>query len=253
MSHASFESGLVVTVPASHGGSRASAAGASILLHGSLLTALFLLPLTRASEGPQTASWSRLVLPTLTVTTPAPTPAVVQRAAARGRRAAAAPPRMTTARDVEPSQTALLIHTDAEPHPDADVIDPLMVSDPTPGSSTPCAVGALCDGPGSVEPATPQHETVRVGGVIAEPRLLEGRPPVYPPIAIAVGVSATVVIEAHVLQDGRVVEAHVLRGHSLFDEAALQSVRSRRYEPLRLNGIPTDFIITITVKFSVRR
>jgi hypothetical protein len=30
-------------------------------------------------------------------------------------------------------------------------------------------------------------------------------------------------------------------------------VRSRRYEPLLLNGVPTDFLITITVAFNLRR
>ena len=36
-------------------------------------------------------------------------------------------------------------------------------------------------------------------------------------------------------------------------KATPASVRSRRYEALLLNGVPTDFLVTITVAFSFRR
>jgi TonB family protein len=71
-------------------------------------------------------------------------------------------------------------------------------------------------------------------------------------MAQAARVGGRVVLEAHVGPDGRVREITIVESHALFNEAALASVRSRRYEPLRLNGVPTDFLITITVAFSVR-
>jgi protein TonB len=89
--------------------------------------------------------------------------------------------------------------------------------------------------------------------VIHEPRLRESRSPVYPPIAQAAGVSGTVVLEARVGQDGRVKEVRITQGNALFDEAALASVRSRRYDALLLNGVPTEFLVTITVTFNLRR
>jgi protein TonB len=113
-----------------------------------------------------------------------------------------------------------------------------------------CPLGSLC---GAAAPLPdPVPATVRIGGDIKEPQLIENRPPVYPPMAQAARVGGRVVLEAHVGPDGRVREITIVESHALFNEAALASVRSRRYEPLRLNGVPTDFLITITVAFSVR-
>ena len=61
------------------------------------------------------------------------------------------------------------------------------------------------------------------------------------------------ILEAHVGEDGRVVDVRVIEGHRLFDESALASVRSRRYEPLLLNGVRSDFLVTITLTFRIRR
>jgi protein TonB len=71
-------------------------------------------------------------------------------------------------------------------------------------------------------------------------------------MAQAARVSGRVVLEAHVGLDGRVKEVRITQSHALFDEAALASVRSRLYEPLLLNGVPTEFLVTITVAFNVR-
>ena len=70
---------------------------------------------------------------------------------------------------------------------------------------------------------------------------------------MAAGVAGRVVMEAHVGRNGRILEVKIIESHSLFDEAALASVRSRLYEPLLLNGVPTDFLITITMAFNPRR
>jgi len=60
-----------------------------------------------------------------------------------------------------------------------------------------------------------------------------------------------VIIEAVVGTDGRVKSAHILRGHGLLDDAALASVGQWRYQPLLLNGVPTEFVLTVTVTFSL--
>ena len=51
---------------------------------------------------------------------------------------------------------------------------------------------------------------------------------------------------------GHVREVTILRGAPLFDEAALAAVRQWVYRPLLLNGIPTPFILTVTLKFSIQ-
>jgi len=46
--------------------------------------------------------------------------------------------------------------------------------------------------------------------------------------------------------------ARVLRGHALFDDSAVTAVKQWRYQPLLLNGQPTEFILTVTVLFNLR-
>lgn len=114
-------------------------------------------------------------------------------------------------------------------------------------------MGALCgDAPLPVALPIPP-KTPRIGGSIKEPRLLEGRAPQYPALAQTAGVEGVVVLEAHVGADGRIKDCRILEGNPLFDEAALTSVRSRRYQPLLLNGVPSDFMITVTVAFRIKR
>jgi protein TonB len=46
-----------------------------------------------------------------------------------------------------------------------------------------------------------------------------------------------------------VVNATVLRGVPVLDEAALEAVRKWVYTPTLLNGVPTPVIMTVTVRF----
>lgn len=56
-------------------------------------------------------------------------------------------------------------------------------------------------------------------------------------------------LECHVDTEGRVAEAKVLRGDDPLAEAAIKAVRKWRYDPLKLDGVPTRFTLTVTVNF----
>ena len=60
-----------------------------------------------------------------------------------------------------------------------------------------------------------------------------------------------VILEVQVDVQGVVKSVNVLRGHPLFDEPAMEAVRQWRYQPLLLNGVPTGFILTVTVLFNM--
>ena len=92
---------------------------------------------------------------------------------------------------------------------------------------------------------------VRIGGQIIAPKIVKRVPPVYPPLATQGRISGIVILEAQVDVNGRVKTATVLRGHPLFDEAAVAAVLQWRYRPLLLNGEPTEFILTVTVFFNL--
>ena len=231
----------------------AKGASLSLLLHSVGISTLVLIPLLQSTTPPEVAhAIAAPLFRPITVTLPLAPLRVAARP--RGpdaiRSAFAAVPDLSTPRDLPTSlPTDTGINLDLVSN-----FDGAPTGDPDPGGRIDgtCPLGSLC-GTAVTPIEGPVPTTVRIGGDIKEPRLIENRAPVYPPIAQAAGVAGKVVLEAHVGPNGRVREIRIVEGHTLFDEAALASVRSRRYEPLRLNGVPTDFLITITVAFNFRR
>ncbi len=232
----------------------AKGASVSLLLHTVGISTLVFLPLLQSTNPPEVlrAIATPLFRP-ITVTLP-PAPRPVRPAPSRSRdtrsahTAAVTPTTPTQAPDALSRNNVLDVGVEPGRLTEIGDFDPGR-TDAAPGD---CPLGSLC-GPGLEAIADPGPVLVHIGGLVKEPRLIEGRAPQYPPIAQAAGVGGKVVLEARVGQDGRVREVRIREGHTLFDEAALASVRSRRYEPLLLNGVPTEFLITITVAFNVRR
>jgi TonB family protein len=90
---------------------------------------------------------------------------------------------------------------------------------------------------------------VRVGGKIEPPIKINDVKPVYPAIAQNAGVTGTVIIEATIGADGKVIDAKVLRSIPLLDQAALDAVRQWEYRPTFLNGVAVPVIMTVTINF----
>ena len=104
----------------------------------------------------------------------------------------------------------------------------------------------------AASPSTYPPGMVRVGGDIKEPRKIIDVKPIYPPTAMASGVTGIVILEAVIGQDGGVIDARVLRGEPLLNQAALDAVTQWRFTPTTLNGAPVDVIMTVTVNFSLQ-
>lgn len=100
-------------------------------------------------------------------------------------------------------------------------------------------------------PPPPPAKPVRIGGDIAEPRLVHRVQPEYPPIAIAARKEGVVILEATVDATGAVRQVRVLRSEPLLDKAATEAVKQWRYAPLQLNGQAHPFILTVTVSFNM--
>jgi len=90
---------------------------------------------------------------------------------------------------------------------------------------------------------------VRVGGKIEPPIKMNDVAPVYPAIAQNAGVTGSVIIEATIGADGRIIDARVLRSIPLLDQAALDAVRQWEYKPTLLNGVAVPVIMTVTINF----
>ncbi|MGH9219138.1 MAG: energy transducer TonB [Vicinamibacterales bacterium] len=116
-------------------------------------------------------------------------------------------------------------------------------------------IGGIAGGFEHAPPPPPPVKAapVRVGGEISAPQLIHRVEPQYPPIAVNAQIEGMVILEATVGTNGAVQDARVLRSHGVLDEAAVEAVRQWRYEPLRLNGVPTPFVLTVTVSFSLAR
>jgi len=95
----------------------------------------------------------------------------------------------------------------------------------------------------------PGAKLVRVGGQIKTPKLLKRVDPVYPELAKQARAGALIILEATVDASGRVQDVTLLRSSPLFDEAAVDAVKQWSYRPLLLNGVPTPFIVTVTLNF----
>jgi protein TonB len=111
--------------------------------------------------------------------------------------------------------------------------------------------GVVLAPPPSPPPSKPP-DPVRPGGQIRPPQRTHDVRPVYPPLALAARVQGTVIIEATIGVDGRVINARVLRSVQLLDQAALDAVRQWEYVPTTLNGVPVPVIMSVTVTFTLQ-
>ena len=75
--------------------------------------------------------------------------------------------------------------------------------------------------------------------------------PTYPPLARTARVQGSVVLAAVIGKDGTIQNLHVLSGHPLLTQAALDAVRQWRYRPYILNGEPVEVDTQVTVNFTL--
>lgn len=91
---------------------------------------------------------------------------------------------------------------------------------------------------------------VKVGGAIKPPTKIKDVPPIYPAIAKSARVSGTVVIEATIGPDGKVIDTRVVKSVPLLDQAALDAVQQWEYSPSLQKGAAVPVVMTITVNFA---
>jgi TonB family protein len=76
--------------------------------------------------------------------------------------------------------------------------------------------------------------------------------PVYPPEALAQGVSGIVILELIVDQEGRVASAELVRSVPLLDTAAIEAVRQWTFEVTRVDGRPVRVRTVVPLTFARR-
>jgi protein TonB len=237
---------LVLTEPEKHAGRKSATLGISIVLHTLLVIAVAIVPLLFYDVLPSQEALKAFFVAPLEVAPPPPPPPPPPEGARAMVRAA---PRV----EVQPQQgfvAPVEVPNEIRPEEGLDLGEGIAggVEGGVPGGVVGGVVGGL---PSEAPP--PPARVVRIGGQIAQPKLIRQVKPVYPDLAVQSRVSALVILEAEVDTRGYVRTVKVLRGHPLFDDAAIEAVKQWRYQPLLLNGEPTGFILTVTVNFNLQQ
>ncbi|HWG19340.1 MAG TPA: energy transducer TonB [Terracidiphilus sp.] len=91
----------------------------------------------------------------------------------------------------------------------------------------------------------------RVSQGVAEGMILQKTLPRYPPIALASRTQGTVVLQAVISKAGTIEDIHVVRGSPMLQQAAIDAVSQWRYRPYLLDGQPVAVETTVVVVFSL--
>jgi TonB family protein len=132
---------------------------------------------------------------------------------------------------------------------------PLIVqsSDAPPGLDANRSLGQAAIGIGFLAdvgtgPAQPPPSK---GGRLEPLQLISSPPPVYPANARAQRVQGVVTLDALVDETGKVVEANIILGHPLLQDAAKAALHTWKYQPARLNGEVIPMRTRVSVRFSL--
>lgn len=241
-----FES-LVLTAPASLRKGRTATLTISLIVHGALVAALVLIPILYDDilPAPDAAVFRTFFVTPAAVAPPPPPPPPPPAGVRAQPRTPVAPRPVEEPKFVAPIE----VPTEIKPEEGLD----LGVEGGVPGGVEGGVPGGVVGGVvgGLPSEAPPPTRAVRIGGKMKAPALLHRVNPDYPELALAARVTALLILEATVGEDGQVQDVTVLRGQPLFDPAAVAAVKQWRYRPLLLNGVPTPFILTVTLKFSI--
>jgi TonB family protein len=78
-----------------------------------------------------------------------------------------------------------------------------------------------------------------------------GAVPPYPPIARAARIEGTVLLNAIISDDGSVKNLTVISGPAMLQQSALDAVRTWRYKPYVVSGVPSEVEATVEVVFKL--
>jgi periplasmic protein TonB len=147
---------------------------------------------------------------------------------------------------------SLVRQTEDPVEPTTQILDVFPAPSGTDASSF---VGLLATGP-----AAPTQEIKRnaekhplkLSEPVVEAQLVSRIEPRYPPLALQMRQSGTVILHAIINRDGHIDALEVVSGSPFFVQAALDAVRQWRYRPTMLNGEPVEVETTITVVFRLQ-
>jgi protein TonB len=129
----------------------------------------------------------------------------------------------------------------------------------------PVDAAALADSAGTSSPDNPfagrnMHPDVRqavkapahVSSGVMTGMLIYKVLPKYPPVAVAIHLGGTVVLQATISRNGTIENLRAVGGPALLQQAAIDAVQQWRYRPYLLNREPVEVETTVNVEFTLQ-
>jgi TonB family protein len=140
-----------------------------------------------------------------------------------------------------------------QPAPATDTTVPARTAAAPATDAAPPQVAAPTQPPQSPAVETRRYregELVAVGTPgLTPPTILQPRRVDYPPLALRQKVEGLVIVSVLVSEDGKALEAKILRGSPLLNPAALEAARGTRYQPATIDGVKVRSYFTYTIPF----
>jgi protein TonB len=217
---------------------------AALGFNGSILAAMILIPLIYTSALPPQSMPFLMTAPE----TPKAPPALVHRANT--------PASASAAKNIldpfqAPTRIPKTIFIASAPEPDDRVV--MDIGDPRPGSGTPGGVGDNPFHQPQQQVVHPEPKTIRVSSGAAEGRNIFRTIPPYPVIAKTMGVQGTVVLAATISKAGTIENLRVVSGPVVLQQAAVDAVKTWRYQPYMLDGQPVEVETSVELVFRIQR
>lgn len=119
-----------------------------------------------------------------------------------------------------------------------------------PGGSAGGVIGGII-GSAAPPPKVATPKKLRVSSGVATGHLLRRIEPTYPAMAKIAHIRGDVVLAATISKTGVIENLHVVSGHPILAQAAMDAVKQWRYRPYLLNGEPVEVETTVKVTFSM--
>ena len=109
------------------------------------------------------------------------------------------------------------------------------------------------EGTGTEEPLYAEAAPVEQTPVYWNLKLVDMKPPIYPPRCLRMGIEGRVKVRVLVGENGRPQEVTIgeSSGEDALDRAAMDAVREWRFEPARSNGVPVRAWAIVPVEFKL--
>jgi protein TonB len=90
---------------------------------------------------------------------------------------------------------------------------------------------------------------------VPKPVVIQNTPPSYPENARRNGWEGRVLVRVEVSADGRPISTAIAKssGYGVLDQSALRAVKSWRFQPRTVAGIPTAGSVEVPVNFALNR